>query len=200
MAFPRRLLHDGEELVVDLRPHWSFFAVPALLLGASVVGLTLLGGTEVPEAVLLLMSAVTLVALGGFVVRYLRWATTNFVVTTERIVHRSGVMAKQATEIPLERVNTMFSRQSVIERLLRCGDLVIESGGGRGRQSFNDIPHPSRVQHEVYSRIEEGQRRTQRPGGSPLVDHLERLEALRQRGVLTRDEFESEKARLLNRL
>lgn len=211
MAFPRRLLHDGERLVADLRPHWSFLVLPTLLLVASIGVLVAFAEASLPEALQLLAAVVTLVALARFVVRYLRWATTNFVLTSERLIHRRGVVAKEGIEIPLDRVNTVFFRQSVLERLLRCGDLVIESGGEQGRQRFRNIPRPSVVQHDIYAQIEEHHERvgpdwgarlgTHGPAstGLTLVEQLERLDHLCRRGVLSPREFEAEKAQLLGR-
>ena len=205
MAFPSRLLNDDEEIVLDLRPHWSFFALPAIALVAAVSLLVALSAARWHELLQILAAVVTLVALVRFVVRYSRWATTNFVVTSDRLIHRRGIVAKEGIEIPLERVNTVFFRQSVLERALRCGDLVIESGGERGRQAFGDIPRPSSVQNEIYHQIEGNQGRMSSgrdrgSGGLSLVEQLERLDELRQRGVLTRAEFEAEKAQLLERM
>ncbi len=205
MAFPRRLLHEGEDLVADLRPHWSSLALPATLLVASIGVLLALADASLPEVLQLLAGLATLVALARFVVRYLRWATTSFVVTSDRLIHRSGVVAKQGTEIPLERVSTVLFRQSMPERLLRCGELVIESGGEQGGQRFRDIPRPSAVQNDIYGQIEKHRERMHQARGAPpsagltLVEQLERLDHLCRRGVLSRREFEAEKAQLLGR-
>lgn len=201
MAFPARLVNDGEEVVLDLRPHWSRLAVPVAGLVAALGLLVVLSGAGAPDVLQLAAAVLTLVALGRFVVRYARWATTNFVVTSDRLVHRRGVVAKEGIEIPLERVNTVFFRQSLLGRALGSGDLVIESGGERGRQRFGDIPRPSLVQNEIYRQIEENQARLRAgPGAGPsLVDQLERLDDLRRRGVLSSREFEAQKAQMLER-
>lgn len=202
MAFPRRLLHDGEEVVLDLRPHWSSLAGPSVSLIAALSLLVMLAAFHVPEWLQLVAGALTMVALARFVLRYLRWAATSFSVTTDRLVHRRGVLARAAVEIPLERVNTVFFRQSLRERVLRCGDLVIESGGVGGRQSFSDIPRPSRVQAEIHEQMDRGRLRTsERRSGRDLsvVEQLERLDDLCRRGVLSRPEFELQKAQLLER-
>jgi uncharacterized membrane protein YdbT with pleckstrin-like domain len=205
MAFPSRLLNDGEEIVLDLRPHWSFFARPAIALAVAVAILIGLSAARWPEWLQVLAGAVILVALVRFAVRYARWASTNFVVTSDRLIHRKGIVAKEGIEIPLERVNTVFFRQSVLERTLRCGDLVIESGGERGRQAFAHIPRPSSVQNDIYHQIEDNQgrmssNRDRSSGRLSLVEQLERLDELCRRGVLTRAEFDAEKAQLLDRM
>lgn len=202
MAFPRRLLNDEEEVVADLRPHWSVFALAAAVLMAALALLIGLASAGAPDLLQLAAAALTVLALGRFALRYARWATTNFVVTSDRLIHRSGVLAKEGIEIPLERVNTVFFRQSVLERVLRSGDLVVESGGERGRQSFSDIPRPSAVQNEIYRQIEGNQERMfsgRSAGGLSVVEQLERLDALCRRGVISQAEFATKKAELLER-
>ena len=205
MPSSRKRWNPGEEVVLDLRPHWRFFLRPALLLVVAIAGFV--GGAvlDLPEAAQVALAALTLTALCWFVVRYARWATTSFVVTTDRLIHRSGVLAKRGVEIPLESVQTVFSSQSLLERLLRCGDLVIESGGERGRQAFSDISRPSLVQDEIHRQIEANGRRMAGwgrggGGGSSITERLEQLDDLRRRGVVTQAEFDAKKATLLDQL
>ncbi len=205
-------MNPGEEVVLDLRPHWRFFLRPALLLVLAIVGFVVGAVLDLPEAAQVALAAVTLAALCWFVVRYARWATTSFVVTTDRLIHRSGVLAKRGIEIPLENVQTVFSSQSLLERLLRCGDLVIESGGERGRQVVRDVPGPDRVKSTISRAMEEDQRRAAgwagpNPAASPppvteasVLDQIDQLDQLRQRGVISQVEFDAKKAQLLERL
>jgi uncharacterized membrane protein YdbT with pleckstrin-like domain len=204
-AFPRRFLNEGEEIVLELHPHWSLFIAPgAALLGSLVVaGLvrswTSEGWINVPFLLLVL------IALAWCVHRYLRWTTTNFVVTTDRLIHRHGVLAKRGKEIPLERLNDVSFHRRLVQRILGAGDLLIESGGERGQQRFDHIVHPEEVQSLIHREIEAAQKRdADRIAGrrnelSPL-DQIEKLEELRQRGVISQAEFEAKKAQLLDRL
>jgi uncharacterized membrane protein YdbT with pleckstrin-like domain len=202
VPFPRRLLFEGEEVVLDLRPHWWFFAGPASLLVASLVVLVLVWAKDVGDWALLAGAGVVVAALLWFVGRYARWATTNFVLTSDRLIFRSGVLAKHGIEIPLERINDVRSHQSILERLLGAGDLVIESGGEHGQQTFADIPKPADVQNEIHRQIEVNQHQVGAAVAREpdVVDQLERLDELRKRGVLTEAEFQAKKAQLLDRL
>jgi uncharacterized membrane protein YdbT with pleckstrin-like domain len=204
VAFPRKLLNEGEELVLDLRPHPWFFAGPAALLAGSLLALIVAGVNDWPDVIKITLIGICLAALAWFAGRYARWATTNFVVTSDRIVFRAGVVAKRGIEIPLERVNTIFSNQSVVERLLGSGDLVIESGGELGRETFSDIRRPQQVQNEVYRQIEGNQTRIagggRRPAQSDALDQLAKLDDLRKRGAITEQEFQTKKAQLLDRM
>jgi uncharacterized membrane protein YdbT with pleckstrin-like domain len=204
VAFPSKLLNDGEDVVLDLHPHWWFFVGPVVALVVTVVATVGVAALNLPDLlwyVLLALMAVNLLWLLG---RLLRWRTTNFVVTTDRIIYRSGVVAKKGKEIPLERLNDISFNQTIFERILGAGDLVIESGGERGQQSFTDIPRPSHVQNEIYRQIEAAQARdADRMAGRrelSIPEQLDKLDELRQRGVLTQAEFDLKKSQLLDRM
>ncbi len=89
-----------------------------------------------------------------FIVPLLRWRTTHFVVTNERVVMRSGILARQGRDVPLARVNDVSFQHSFFERLLGCGTLVVESAGERGQVELGDIPHVERVQRMVYDLVD----------------------------------------------
>jgi uncharacterized membrane protein YdbT with pleckstrin-like domain len=148
--------------------------------------------------------ALAVVALLWFLGRYAKWVTTNFVLTSDRLIYRSGVMSRQGREIPLERLNDVSFHQSLLQRLLGAGDLLVESGGERGQEQFGSFAHPQDTQNEIHRAIEAASARdADRAAGrrelSPL-EQLEKLEELRQRGVISQAEFEVKKAKLLDRL
>ncbi|MFP5255019.1 MAG: PH domain-containing protein [Acidimicrobiia bacterium] len=209
MPFSRKLLNDGEDIALDLHPHWEFFLKPgAALVAAVAFGVWVLAGITDPPAVLSALAGVlVLVALVWFGITYARWATTNFVVTTDRLIYRHGVLSKKGIEIPLERVNTVFFSQRLVERMLGSGDLVIESAGEQGRQSFSNVRKPSAVQNEIYRQMEANEnRKFDRIGGArpaaeaSIPEQIQQLDALRQQGVLTEAEFQAKKADLLRRM
>jgi uncharacterized membrane protein YdbT with pleckstrin-like domain len=200
VAFPKKLLNTGERLVVDLHPHWWYFSKQAVSLVASIA-LLIFFRTKDWDIPTLVMAALTLVSLLWFVGRYLKWMTTNFAVTTHRVIFREGVFAKKGIEIPLDRVNTIFFSQGILERLLGTGDLAIESAGERGTERFSDIRRPSKVQNEIYRLIEEEQ--DEHAGASrPLSvpEQLEKLDELRRRGIIDEAEFKAKKTKLLERM
>jgi uncharacterized membrane protein YdbT with pleckstrin-like domain len=136
---------------------------------------------------------------------FLSWITAHFVVTSDRVIHRSGWLAKSAMEIPLERINDVKFRQSVLERMVGAGDLVIESGGEYGQNRFSDIRGPEDVQKLIYEKAEENQRRDVRQGTAVAdsddpLDQLEQLARLRAQGNITEEEYEVHKRRLLGKL
>jgi len=210
VAFPRRLLNENEDVLLDLRPHWSYFLGRALVLLLAVVAFVAVAVSIENDVLPWVLGVLVLIALGRLVLHYASWTTTEFVVTTDRLILRAGVLSKKGMEIPLERVNTVFFSQKLRERIFGFGDLVIESGGERGQQVINDVPHPERVQSVIHGAMEDEEdiREGVRPAPSPapateresVLDQIDRLDQLRQRGVISQTEFETKKAQLLERL
>jgi uncharacterized membrane protein YdbT with pleckstrin-like domain len=200
VPFPKKLLNTGERLVVDLHPHWWYFVKQAAALVAALALLVYVRSKDwdIPT---LSSAALTLIVLLWFVGRYLKWMTTNFAVTTHRVIFRSGVFAKRGIEIPLDRVNTIFFNQGILERLLGTGDLAIESAGERGTERFSDIRKPSKVQNEIYRLIEEEQDEHAGAGRElSIPEQLEKLDELRRKGIIDDAEFKAKKTKLLDRM
>jgi uncharacterized membrane protein YdbT with pleckstrin-like domain len=197
-------LNEGEEVVLDLHPHWWFLAGPVLAVLVTLIGAGAISVLNLPDWLWYVVTGLLVIDLLWLLARLAKWATTNFVVTSDRLIYRSGVLAKQGKEIPLERLNDISFNQSIFERLLGAGDLLIESGGERGQQAFTDIKRPAFVQNEIYRQIEASQARdADRMAGRrelSIPEQLDKLDELRQRGVISQAEFDAKKAQLLERM
>ncbi|MFL6138171.1 MAG: PH domain-containing protein [Frankiaceae bacterium] len=160
MAFPQRLLGDDERLVLHQHPHWKVLVLPTLLLpvivGAAAFGIAAMpdGSAQAPARWAVL--GVALIALVVLcVVPWLRWRTTHFILTDQRIVLRSGILARTGRDIPLARVNDVTFSHSLVERLLRCGRLMVESGGERGQVVLDDVARVESVQRTLAELVED---------------------------------------------
>ena len=128
----------------------------AIVLALSLV-LAILVSAKVPgvahDPVLILCLVLVLIALARFVRRYARWATTDVVLTTDRLILRAGVLSKSGREIPLERINDISFHQSLFERVIGAGDLTVESAGERGQERLRMVPRPEQLQREIYRQL-----------------------------------------------
>jgi uncharacterized membrane protein YdbT with pleckstrin-like domain len=162
VAFPDDSLTDDEHVVLHLHPHWAKMIFPmfwTIVVGFAVIIGVILGWSNVA---VLAVGAVGLVlflwlAFWPFVV----WRSTHFVFTNERVLLREGVLNRQQRDIPLTRVNDVSSNQNLVDRLLGCGSLTVESAGERGQSVLKNIPKVVRVQKVVYELVEaDHERRT----------------------------------------
>lgn len=210
MTFPRQYLHESEDILIDRKPHVWFMVAPAAAFLVSLVFGTLLAQWANPANgsvngwITWFVLAVMVLTLVWFVWTFVKWRTTNFVVTTDRLIYRSGVVAKKGKEIPLERINDISFNQSVFERIIGGGDLLIESGGEQGQQRFVDISRPFKVQNEIYRAIEVAKARDMdRMAGrreQSIPEQIDKLDELRQRGVISQADFDAKKTQLLDKM
>jgi membrane protein YdbS with pleckstrin-like domain len=204
MSFPTKLLNEGEEVVLDLRPHWWYLSGPVSLVVVALVATIASWAFGAPQALSVALVVVLVVTVVWLLMRYAKWTTTSFVLTSHRLVHRTGVLAKAGREIPLDHINDISYKQTVFDRLIGAGDLIIESAGQRGQEVFPDLPKPGVIQNEIYRQIDAGKSRlADRMAGRrelSIPEQIEKLDELRQRGVITRAEFEAKKAQLLDRM
>ena len=180
MAFPEDSLTDDEKVILHLHPHWKaiigsvFWTV--LLIAAVVVTSVFKPDGGSGQILLLVVGAAALVlffwlAFWPFIV----WRSTHFVFTNERVLLREGVFSREQRDIPLARVNDVSSKQSLLERMLGCGNLTVESAGERGQSVLSDIPKVVAVQKAVYELVEaDHERRT--------LDGEEMRQIMRERG------------------
>ena len=210
-AFPASLIGADEDLVLDLRPHWVALLVPAAQ-GIGILLVVIAAFLFVPYSlgpwpfvlVTLAAAAAVLWWPGPLLTT---WVTSHFVVTTDRVIRRSGLIARESMEISLERISDIRFHQSVIERLAGVGDLTIQSAAGP--MEFRDVTGPERVQRKIFELKEQNEvrrkERERRPESarfwepSSLADELAKLHALRKQAIITEDEFAELKVLLLMR-
>ena len=220
MPYPKKLLNEGEEVALDLRPHWWFFSrhilsgVPLFVVGGFILSMDS-GGFKTALQLLWAIAAVAWAIWLGL--KYLEWNFTHFVVTDDRVIYRTGVLAKRGVEIPMERINNINFHQGIFERLIGAGDLDIESAGRDGQSHFDDVWHPDGVQQELYRQMEANAKKRaawsnpgrvvaqapaapSAPTPPTIPEQLQQLADLRDRGVITAAEFETKKAQLLERM
>jgi uncharacterized membrane protein YdbT with pleckstrin-like domain len=158
------------------------------------------------------------------------WSHVNFVLTDRRLVYQSGVVTKHSREIPLSRVNDVTGYQMVLGRMVGMGDIVIEVSEkgkaaffdlpdpGKLKLAILEAVHAARAdtpRESARSLAREVAREVKReqptselaplpperpPLYSEIVDQIERLDSMRERGVITEEEFEEAKRSLLDKL
>jgi uncharacterized membrane protein YdbT with pleckstrin-like domain len=204
VAFPTKLLNEGEEVVLDLHPHWWYLTPPVVSVVVVLIATIVTLAAKVPSVVSYLAAALLVVTVIWLLSRYAKWVSTRLVLTNHRLIHRTGIVSKSGREIPLDHINDISYRQKFFERLIGAGDVLIESAGRDSQEVFEDLPHPGRIQNEIYRQIDAAKERlADRMAGRrelSIPEQIEKLDELRQRGVLTQAEFEAKKAQLLQRM
>ena len=147
MAYPENLLVPGERVLVHRRPHVRMLVVPALLppLLALLVGW--LAALAAPltwrTTAWTVLAVVATVALCWFCLApVLRWRCTHFVVTDRRVLVREGVLSRSGIAVPAASIAAVDVRQTLPERLLRCGTLLVAVDGAGEPWEFDGLGDP----------------------------------------------------------
>ncbi|MFG1906283.1 PH domain-containing protein [Kribbella sp. NPDC048928] len=150
MAISAKLLGEDEYVVVSTRTHWKALIGPVFLLlvvaglGGFLAAIVPSGSLQTPARIAIL--AVGVVVLAMFAVKpFLNWFFSTYTITNRRLITRHGVLTRTGRDIPLMRVNDVSYEHGLIDRMLGCGTLHIESAGERGQVVLPDVPHVEHV-------------------------------------------------------
>jgi uncharacterized membrane protein YdbT with pleckstrin-like domain len=201
VPYSKDLLSADEQVLLEFKPHWLAVVKEILVTVAYLVIIALLSDGGWNGWVFTILTALwAWVAIGG----YLRWSTTDHVLTNHRFIYTSGALRKTGYEFPLEVINDVAFSQSLWERPFHVGSLALESAGTKGTSVLRNIPNPE----DVKSAISDARRRraemighgttpaTSIPAQS-TAEQLAVLARLLDEGKLTQAEYETEKQRLL---
>ena len=163
-------LTEGEEFVLQLHPHWKTLLRPFFILivtlAAALALLILLPAKADPPVVRIIIGAIALLlSIVFFAVPIARWRTTSYELTTRRLRLRSGIVARSGRDFPLIRISDVSFQHGLIDRVLGCGKLIVESAGEHGQLVLNEIPHVQRVQSTLFQLVEDEQSRLAREQG-----------------------------------
>ena len=199
MAYPKKMLSPGEEVVAEFRPHWTAILGPLGITLVALAGVIFLafftsGALSVWGPLVVAVLWLVLVFRG-----LLDWLTTDHVITNERVIHRAGFISKTGKEIPLEMINTVSFHQSVFERMVRSGDVTIESAGEQGQTIYRDIPQAEEKKNLIYQVREDRMLSLERGGvGVSKAEQLQILSRLHDEGKLSDEEYGQEKAKIMD--
>jgi uncharacterized membrane protein YdbT with pleckstrin-like domain len=160
-------LSEGEHLVLRLHPHWKTVLRPLLLLlvilvAAAVLLVILPSGHNLALARIAIGAVAVLAVIIWCAVPLMRWRTTTYELTTRRLRLRRGILSRQGRDFPLIRISDVSFSHGIIDRLLGCGRLVVESAGEHGQLVLTEIPEVERVQATLFQLVEDDQQRLAR--------------------------------------
>lgn len=163
-------LLPGENLILKDHPHWivvvKSLVVPIILLiVAAVIDITV---TNSGIANFQLFVALAAIAIAGLwlIVVWIRWQSTSFTLTDQRIKIETGVFGRQSKMIPIDRVQDCTTKQSLIGRMLGYGRVEVDAAGAQGAEVLDHLPNPGVFRDQVFVQSER-----RRAGGPSVQPH-----------------------------
>jgi uncharacterized membrane protein YdbT with pleckstrin-like domain len=150
VGYVERHLLPNERVVYKTRLHWILFFKPALVFLAGVVLAAVLRKVLDPPWLWYLGLAVAAVGVAWGFVHFVELMTSEFAVTSSRLIFKIGLIARYTTELLLSKVESIGVTQSLLGRVLNYGDLAVTGTGG-AREVFRRVRDPigfrNHVQH-----------------------------------------------------
>lgn len=145
MSYIDSTLLTNERVVYRCRPHWILFLQPIWMMIAGLLFAS--WSLSFLSKVVLFISALQWVNQG------LIYFTSEFGITTQRVIVKYGFIRRRSFENALSRVESVQVDQSVFGRLLNYGSVVVRGTGG-STEVFHSIPQPLLLRQKIQEQME----------------------------------------------
>jgi uncharacterized membrane protein YdbT with pleckstrin-like domain len=141
MGYVDSNLNPGESVVYRTSLHWIIYLMPVILVG---FGATLAFGQPWPGLTLLAAGLMLVLA------SWIRQISSEFAVTTSRVIVKTGWLSRRTIEINLSRVESIQVDQGLLGRMLNYGTILVIGTGGT-KEPFTLIADPLAFRHAVQA-------------------------------------------------
>ena len=153
MGFSMKHFNHDEVLVLDLHPHWWRFVKPVVVIIATLAALAnthRIPNDFLKDLALIIAQVLAVLAVLNLALQSLKWYRTHFVLTSQRVIFQSGVIARTRIDISLHKINVVNFHQNIFERLINAGDIIIEAGTEEGVETIIGVRDPQNVQAYIH--------------------------------------------------
>jgi len=135
-------LMPGERVIYRGAVHWIIYLSPVAILAFGLAWAATGGGRI----------GIYLAALGliAGLVAWIQQTSSEFAVTTSRVIVKTGFLSRKTVEINLARIESVSVEQGLVGRLLNFGTMVVVGTGGT-KEHFTLIDNPAGFRHAVQS-------------------------------------------------
>lgn len=146
------------------------------------------------------------VGAGGLLYTYLKSWTAEFAITNKRVIIRVGVLFRKTHELNLSKVESIEVKQGPLERLMNGGNVCV-SGTGTTEYCLWSLNAPYRFRQALmdamnaYLAVPKREADTGHGVDAAFErkrENLLKLKELLDSGILTQEEFDTEKKKILN--
>jgi uncharacterized membrane protein YdbT with pleckstrin-like domain len=200
----RTILKQDENVVLVIRPHWILLFWPFLLTIVAIIAGVLIGryGYIIP---------LVFICYAGY--KMLERNRNLWAVTNLRIIDEYGVFSLNSKESPLDKINNVSYNQTFWGRIFGFGNVQIQTAAEIGATTYTNVEKPKELKdtitqmqedykkEQIYNQAQELAKaivsESKNSAGSSAADEVEKLFELKQKGILTEEEYNARKKKLL---
>jgi len=208
MAYAEKNLATGERILYRARYHWVFyrFSIAVMILALALAAAALYANSaqardEVGRPLFWVAAAFVAIALVAFVVLRIRANLDEFVVTNRRVIRKVGVVSREVQQAPIEKIQDITIEQGVLGRMLGYGTVIVETASEKGMLVFPAVSAPDNFRNFVWGQPPVKPDAAVPAGTGPAAQaRLEELETLKQRGLVSPEEYSAKRQQILSNL
>lgn len=148
MGYVERHLLPNERVMYKTRLHWVLFIKPVLLMLVGAVLALVLWRVADPPWLWIVGAGLFAGGLAWWLVHYVEVMTSEFAVTSSRLILKVGLISRYTTELLLTKVESIGVQQGLTGRFLNFGDLIVTGTGG-AREVFRRVRDPIGFRNHV---------------------------------------------------
>ena len=149
--------YADEHEVFTLRPTLIFvlirYIVAALVLIASAALMGVLSNRVSGQVAFLVILGVAIIAFSNPIYKHILRKREVYTLTSHKLEMRYGLVAKIVRNIPLRNIQDVTVTASVWQRLLKLGDIEIDSASETGKIILDDIHNPERYADMILGEL-----------------------------------------------
>ena len=138
---------------------------PNLVAGQSATLTFTATNTGIENLRLIVTLGAIAIAVLWLIVVWIRWQSTSYTLTDQRIKIETGVFGRQSKMIPIDRVQDCTTKQSLVGRMLGYGRVEVDAAGAQGAEVLDHLPNPGSFRDQVF--VQSEKRRTGGPAAQP---------------------------------
>lgn len=148
---------------ITWRKHWiglfRHLGAPILIFTVVTVavGVTAMARPDLLRLLLFPFAIGVLVLVPWLLWQFEDWQNDFYQVTPTRLIHVDRLpfyLREERREASLEKITNVRFEQSAWGKMLRFGDVIVETASPAGTFHLRTVSHPQRVQSEIFSRME----------------------------------------------
>ncbi len=196
-------LKKDEKIILITRLHWLTLAGPFLIMLICTIFGIWIGNYAL---------IVPLISILYFIYEIVKRKNNLWVVTNLRVIDEFGVFSNNTKESPLDKINNVSYRQSFLGKMLGYGSVEIQTAAEIGSTTYNSVANPGKLKDSITNMQEEYKKQQitnqaselakaiigQQYSKTDLATEIEKLYELKQKGILTEEEYTNRKRKILD--
>jgi len=208
MSYVNKLLGQDEQILLETRRH--AFVLIGQTFKEWIILLVLIAGWIVIRAkmdpsfywIQIAIGIIVVMVLVSIIFDFVRWNNEAFYVTNRRVIHSSGVMSKKILDSSLSKINDVVMEQSLLGRMFNYGTIRILTASDEVINRVDKIARPVEFKKAMLTAKSE----MEPISGAPQVavasatQLLEELAQLKQKGLVSEEEYNEKRKEILKRM